>query len=145
MCVSVCARLPSTEEKRTAQALRSRLWELLAPAGLAPAPGSSAWLHGYRQQLQQAGADEDTQRRATLLQLWATQVGLSLGRLLELSGALTPLQHQHASRQNKISFWGPCQSGALGIVLTFPPYTAPLSRDTHTQMVPRPNAPFPVR
>ncbi|XP_062328823.1 prostacyclin synthase-like isoform X1 [Osmerus eperlanus] len=66
------------EEKRTAQDLRSRLWELLAPAGLAPegqapAPGSSAWLHGYRQQLQQAGADEDTQRRATLLQLWATQ------------------------------------------------------------------------
>ncbi|XP_046882306.1 prostacyclin synthase-like isoform X2 [Hypomesus transpacificus] len=91
------------EEKRTAQALRSRLWELLAPAGLAPAPGSSAWLHGYRQQLQQAGADEDTQRRATLLQLWATQGNIGpaafwlLGFLLSHPEALEAVRREQES------------------------------------------------
>ncbi|XP_019942084.2 prostacyclin synthase [Paralichthys olivaceus] len=61
------------EEKRTAQRVQQRLWELLAPAGLAEDSGSSAWLHGYRRLLQEEGADEDTQRKAVLMQLWATQ------------------------------------------------------------------------
>ncbi|XP_023270013.1 prostacyclin synthase [Seriola lalandi dorsalis] len=61
------------EEKRTAHSVQQRLWELLAPAGLTEDSGSSPWLHGYRRLLQEEGADEDTQRKAILMQLWATQ------------------------------------------------------------------------
>lgn len=63
-----------TEEKRTAQTVRQRLWELLAQAGLAEDSGSNPWLHAYRRLLQEEGADEEMQRRAILMQLWATQV-----------------------------------------------------------------------
>lgn len=69
-----------TEEKRTAQRVRQRLWELLAPAGLTEDSGASPWLHAYRQLLQEEGADEEMQRRAVLMQLWATQVSLRSGR-----------------------------------------------------------------
>ncbi|XP_060926241.1 prostacyclin synthase-like [Limanda limanda] len=62
-----------SEEKRTAPRVQQRLWELLAPAGLAEDSGSSPWLNGYRRLLQEEGADEDTQRKALLMQLWATQ------------------------------------------------------------------------
>uniref|UniRef100_A0A8C7GN84 Prostacyclin synthase n=1 Tax=Oncorhynchus kisutch TaxID=8019 RepID=A0A8C7GN84_ONCKI len=61
------------EEKRTAHSVRVRLWDLLAPAGLGEGSGSSTWLRCYRHLLQEEGADEETQRRALLLQLWATQ------------------------------------------------------------------------
>lgn len=63
-----------TEEKRTAQGVRRRLWELLAPAGLTEDSGSSPWLCDYRRLLQEGGADEETQKKAVLMQLWATQV-----------------------------------------------------------------------
>lgn len=63
-----------TEEKKTAQSVRQRLWELLAPAGLTEDSVSSRWLHAYRQLLQEEGADEETQKKAVLMQLWATQV-----------------------------------------------------------------------
>lgn len=63
-----------TEEKRTAQSVRQRLWELLAPAGLTEDSGSSPWLHAYRQLLQEEGTDEETQKKAVLMQLWASQV-----------------------------------------------------------------------
>lgn len=43
-------------------------------AGLAKDSGSSLWLHDYRQVLQEEGADEETQKKAVLMQLWATQV-----------------------------------------------------------------------
>ncbi|KAF7661708.1 hypothetical protein LDENG_00255520 [Lucifuga dentata] len=62
-----------SEEKRTAQSVRQRLWECLAPAGLTEASGSSPWLHSYRQLLQEEGSDEETQKKAVLMQLWATQ------------------------------------------------------------------------
>ncbi|XP_020497788.1 prostacyclin synthase [Labrus bergylta] len=61
------------EEKRTAKSVRQRLWELLAPAGRTEGSGSSPWLQFYRGMLQEAGADEEMQRRAVLMQLWATQ------------------------------------------------------------------------
>ncbi|KAJ7999211.1 hypothetical protein DPEC_G00213100 [Dallia pectoralis] len=61
------------EEKRTALSVRGRLWELLAPAGLGEDSGSSPWLRNYRHLLQEEGVDEETQRRALLLQLWSTQ------------------------------------------------------------------------
>nr|XP_015815316.2 prostacyclin synthase [Nothobranchius furzeri] len=61
------------EERETAQSVRRRLWELLAPAGLTENSGSSRWLYAYRQLLQEDGVDEETQRKALLMQLWATQ------------------------------------------------------------------------
>uniref|UniRef100_A0A3P8TIP8 Prostacyclin synthase n=1 Tax=Amphiprion percula TaxID=161767 RepID=A0A3P8TIP8_AMPPE len=61
------------EEKKTALSVRKRLWELLAPAGLTEGSGSSPWLHDYRRLLQEEGTDEETQRRAVLMQLWASQ------------------------------------------------------------------------
>ena len=67
----------STEEKRTAQGVRQRLWELLATAGLTEDSGSSPWLHAYRRLLQEEGVDEETQKKAVLMQLWATQVSQS--------------------------------------------------------------------
>lgn len=63
-----------TEERRTAQSVRQRLWELLAPAGLAEDSGSSPWLQDYRRLLQEEGVNEEMQNKAVLMQLWATQV-----------------------------------------------------------------------
>lgn len=63
-----------TEEKRTAQSVRQKLWKLLAPAGLTEDSVSSQWLHAYRRILQEEGADEETQKKAVLMQLWASQV-----------------------------------------------------------------------
>ncbi|XP_044205351.1 prostacyclin synthase-like [Thunnus albacares] len=77
------------EEKRTAQTVRQRLWELLAPAGLTEDSGSSPWLHAYRQLLQEEGADEETQRKAVLLQLWATQGNVGPAAFWLLSYLLT--------------------------------------------------------
>nr|XP_057911185.1 prostacyclin synthase-like [Doryrhamphus excisus] len=61
------------EERRAAQGVRHRLWELLGRVGQTADSDSKRWLHGYRRLLQQDGADEETQRRAVLMQLWATQ------------------------------------------------------------------------
>ncbi|XP_071349112.1 prostacyclin synthase-like [Trachinotus anak] len=88
------------EEKRTAQSVQKRLWELLAPAGLTDDSGSSPWLHGYRRLLQEEGADEDMQRRAILMQLWATQGNVGpaafwlLGYLLTNPEALTAVRRE---------------------------------------------------
>uniref|UniRef100_A0A8B9LDB3 Prostacyclin synthase n=1 Tax=Astyanax mexicanus TaxID=7994 RepID=A0A8B9LDB3_ASTMX len=54
-------------EKQTAGSVKQRLWELLAQAG--QRENSSLWLQSYRQHLEQEGADEETQRKAMLLQL----------------------------------------------------------------------------
>lgn len=64
----------AVDEKKTAQSVRQRLWELLAPAGLTEGLGSTTWLYAYRQLLREEGADSEAQTRALLLQLWATQV-----------------------------------------------------------------------
>uniref|UniRef100_A0A7N8WY26 Prostacyclin synthase n=1 Tax=Mastacembelus armatus TaxID=205130 RepID=A0A7N8WY26_9TELE len=61
------------EEGKTAQSVRQKLWEFLAPAGLTADLGSRSWLHAYRRLLQEEGVDEETQAKAVLLQLWATQ------------------------------------------------------------------------
>ncbi|KAM7402071.1 hypothetical protein PAMP_017341 [Pampus punctatissimus] len=88
------------EEKRTAQRVRQRLWELLAPAGLTEDSGSSPWLHAYRRLLQEEGTDEEMQRRAVLMQLWATQGNVGpaafwlLGYLLTNPEALTAVRRE---------------------------------------------------
>ncbi|KAF3689825.1 Prostacyclin synthase [Channa argus] len=88
------------EEKRTAQSVRKRLWELLAPAGLTEDSGSSQWLHAYSRLLEEEGADEDTQKKAILMQLWATQGNVGpaafwlLGYLLTNPEALTAVKRE---------------------------------------------------
>ncbi|XP_057702840.1 prostacyclin synthase-like [Corythoichthys intestinalis] len=88
------------EEKKTAQNARHRLWELLAPLGQTADSGSSAWIHAYRRLLQEEGADEEMQRRAILLQLWATQGNVGpaafwlLGFLLTNPEALTAVRNE---------------------------------------------------
>ncbi|KAL4655962.1 prostacyclin synthase-like [Arapaima gigas] len=61
------------EEKREAELVRKHLWSLLSPAQPGEGAAPSPWLQGYLKHLKEEGADEDTQTRALLLQLWATQ------------------------------------------------------------------------
>ncbi|KAG5838303.1 hypothetical protein ANANG_G00222340 [Anguilla anguilla] len=56
-------------EKQTASELREQLWLRL----LAGKAKSGCWQQSYRQFLREEGADEETQARAMLLQLWTTQ------------------------------------------------------------------------
>ncbi|XP_069581336.1 prostacyclin synthase-like [Brachyistius frenatus] len=85
-------------EKRTALSVRRRLWELLAPTGLTEDSGSSPWLHAYRRLLQEEGSDEETQKKAVLMQLWASQGNVGpaafwlLGFLLTNPEALTAVK-----------------------------------------------------
>ncbi|XP_041806514.1 prostacyclin synthase-like [Chelmon rostratus] len=96
------------EEKRTAQSVRQRLWELLAPAGLTEDSGSSPWLHAYRRLLQEEGADEETQRKAVLMQLWATQGNVGpaafwmLGYLLTNPEALTAVKSEMETSETSV-------------------------------------------
>nr|XP_020463497.1 prostacyclin synthase [Monopterus albus] len=89
-----------SDEKRTAQSIRDKLWEALAPAGLTEDAGSSLWLHAYRCLLQEEGADEETQTKALLMQLWATQGNVGpaafwlLGYLLTNPPALTAVKRE---------------------------------------------------
>ncbi|XP_048877572.1 prostacyclin synthase-like [Brienomyrus brachyistius] len=61
------------EEKREAQLARERLWSFLTFMGPDQRERPSPWLQSYLKRLQEEGADPDTQRRALLMQLWATQ------------------------------------------------------------------------
>ncbi|KAM6928341.1 prostacyclin synthase-like [Xenentodon cancila] len=78
-----------SEEKKTAQSVQKRLWELLAPAGLTKDSGSSPWVHAYRRLLQEDGVDENGQRKALLMQLWATQGNVGPAAFWLLSYLLT--------------------------------------------------------
>lgn len=74
---------PLPEEMRMANLSRERLWELLSPAG--PDWGSDwgsnwgsdwgPWQRSYHCFLHEEGADAATRGRASLFQLWTTQVG----------------------------------------------------------------------
>ncbi|XP_068170496.1 prostacyclin synthase-like isoform X2 [Antennarius striatus] len=87
-----------TEEKTTAQDVRQRLWELLAAAGLAEDARSCSWLHAYRRFLREEGVDEETVKKAFLMQLWASQGNVGpaafwlLGFLLKNPEALTAVK-----------------------------------------------------
>ncbi|XP_029948411.1 prostacyclin synthase-like [Salarias fasciatus] len=88
------------EEKKTAHSVRKRLCELLAPAGLTEDPESSPWLHAYLQLLQEEGIDREMQKKAVLMQLWATQGNVGpaafwlLGHLLTNPEALTAVKKE---------------------------------------------------
>uniref|UniRef100_A0A4W4HNG3 Prostacyclin synthase n=1 Tax=Electrophorus electricus TaxID=8005 RepID=A0A4W4HNG3_ELEEL len=86
-------------EKQTVGLAKTRLWELLAQAGLRK--NSSSWIQSYRQHLQEEGADEETQRKAMLLQLWATQGNVGPCAFWLLAFLLT---HTEAMRAVKREF-----------------------------------------
>ncbi|XP_066520222.1 prostacyclin synthase-like [Hoplias malabaricus] len=86
-------------EKQTAGSVKQRLWELLAQAGLRES--SSLWLQNYRKHLQEEGADEETQRKAMLLQLWATQGNVGPAAFWLLAFLLT---HSEAMREVRKEF-----------------------------------------
>ncbi|KAJ8259785.1 hypothetical protein GJAV_G00173440 [Gymnothorax javanicus] len=62
----------NSEEKKITGSVRQQLWSLLSRVQ-SGGRTEDTWLQGYLQHLQEEGADEETQRRAILLQLWATQ------------------------------------------------------------------------
>ncbi|XP_072539219.1 prostacyclin synthase-like [Salminus brasiliensis] len=84
-------------EKQTAGSVKQRLWELLAQAGLRE--NSSLWLQSYRQHLEEEGADEETQRKAMLLQLWATQGNVGPAAFWLLAFLLTHSEAMSAVRK----------------------------------------------
>lgn len=71
-----CALSPAGD-KDHACSVKSRLWKLLSPAGLASRADRSSWLESYLRHLEEMGVSEDMQARALVLQLWATQVSMS--------------------------------------------------------------------
>ncbi|KAI3370118.1 hypothetical protein L3Q82_024909, partial [Scortum barcoo] len=96
------------EEKRTAQSVRQRLWELLAPAGLTEDSGVSPWLHAYRRLLQEEGTDDNTQQKAMLMQLWATQGNVGpaafwlLGYLLTNPDAMAAVKREMETSEGSL-------------------------------------------
>lgn len=71
-----CALSPAGD-KDHACSVKSRLWKLLSPAGLASRADRSSWLESYLRHLEEMGVSEDMQARGLVLQLWATQVSMS--------------------------------------------------------------------
>ncbi|XP_077109419.1 prostacyclin synthase [Ranitomeya variabilis] len=63
----------SAGEKKEIRSVKDKLWELLDPEKLCRKPGRSKWLESYQCHLQELGVTTTMQRRALLLQLWATQ------------------------------------------------------------------------
>ncbi|KAK3574780.1 hypothetical protein QTP86_018304 [Hemibagrus guttatus] len=86
-------------EKQTAGMVKQKLWDLLAQAGLRQ--DSSLWMQSYRLHLQAEGADEETQRKAMLLQLWATQGNVGPAAFWLLAFLLT---HEEAMRAVRKEF-----------------------------------------
>ncbi|XP_004068519.2 prostacyclin synthase [Oryzias latipes] len=98
------------EEKKAATGLQRKLWELLAQAGQTEDCGSSPWLHAYRRLLEDDGVDEETQRKAMLMQLWATQGNVGpaafwlLGYLLTNPEALKAVQREFGQMRHMETF-----------------------------------------
>ncbi|CAJ0965543.1 unnamed protein product [Ranitomeya imitator] len=63
----------SAGEKKELRSIKEKLWGLLDPEKLCRKPGRSKWLESYQRHLQELGVTTTMQRRALLLQLWATQ------------------------------------------------------------------------
>ncbi|KAG9353262.1 hypothetical protein JZ751_017838 [Albula glossodonta] len=63
----------SPEEKRTTSSVQQQLWSLLSLGLHGKKAEDMSWLQSYLQHLQEQGVDEEMQRRAMLLQVWATQ------------------------------------------------------------------------
>ncbi|XP_049588763.1 prostacyclin synthase isoform X2 [Syngnathus scovelli] len=100
LLTKLARRTLKRDESRTAQNARHRLWELLTPAGQTEDSGSHAWIYAYRRLLQREGVDEEMQKRAVLMQLWATQGNIGpaafwlLGFLLTNPEALSAVRSE---------------------------------------------------
>lgn len=63
-----------TGESQTVNSSRKQLWELLSADWPSRGPGPISWQQSYNRFLQEEGVDVEMQTRASLLQLWTTQV-----------------------------------------------------------------------
>lgn len=63
-----------TGESQTVNSSREQLWELLSADRLSQGSGPLSWQQSYHRFLQEEGVDVEMQKRASLLQLWTTQV-----------------------------------------------------------------------
>lgn len=70
----------STGESQTVNSSREQLWELLSADWLSPGSGPRSWQQSYHRFLQEEGVDTEMQKRASLLQLWTTQVSAPQGQ-----------------------------------------------------------------
>ncbi|XP_049588762.1 prostacyclin synthase isoform X1 [Syngnathus scovelli] len=140
LLTKLARRTLKRDESRTAQNARHRLWELLTPAGQTEDSGSHAWIYAYRRLLQREGVDEEMQKRAVLMQLWATQVSVrsgwemlcvlclgNIGRLMEISRSyllyrmnLLELELQYSASLHMRGNIGPAAFWLLGFLLTNP-------------------------
>uniref|UniRef100_A0A4W4HNH1 Prostacyclin synthase n=1 Tax=Electrophorus electricus TaxID=8005 RepID=A0A4W4HNH1_ELEEL len=69
---------------------------------------SSSWIQSYRQHLQEEGADEETQRKAMLLQLWATQGNVGPCAFWLLAFLLTHTEAMRAVKREcfiSVKYW----------------------------------------
>ncbi|CAL9704666.1 unnamed protein product [Knipowitschia caucasica] len=89
------------EEKKLSQSVRQRLCALLSPVGGGEEDsGAGSWVHSYRRMLQDEGVDHDTQNKALLMQLWASQGNAGpaafwlLGFLLTNPDAMTAVKKE---------------------------------------------------
>ncbi|KAL4655210.1 prostacyclin synthase [Arapaima gigas] len=94
-------------EKRVANSVRKRLWDLLSPPMQSEIGAACSWQEDYRQYLEDSGVDKETQRRAMLLQLWITQCNAGpaafwlLGFLLTHPQAMQAVQREMDSLQQQ--------------------------------------------
>lgn len=66
-----------TGEFQTVESSRKGLWELLSADWLSEGSGPLSWHQNYHRLLQEEGVDVEMQKRASLLQLWVTQVSVA--------------------------------------------------------------------
>lgn len=66
-----------TGEFQTVKSSRERLWELLSADWLREGSGPLSWQQSYHRFLQKEGVDVEMQKRASVLQLWVTQVSMA--------------------------------------------------------------------
>lgn len=66
-----------TGEFQTVESSRKGLWELLSADWLSEGSGPLSWHQSYHRLLQEEGVDVEMQKRASLLQLWVTQVSVA--------------------------------------------------------------------
>lgn len=69
-----CNASSPTGEFQTVNSSREQLWELLSADWLSQGSGPLSWQQSYHRFLQEQGVDVEMQKRASLLQLWTTQV-----------------------------------------------------------------------
>ncbi|XP_056605666.1 prostacyclin synthase [Triplophysa dalaica] len=91
------------EETKVANSAQGRLWELLTPASADKNAKDLSWLQSFIQHLQEEGLDDETQRKAMLLQLWVTQGNAGPAAFWVVGFLLTHPEALRAVREEIIS------------------------------------------